>query len=62
MKYEKAIKSMINGTCLINEPMSKHTTYGIGGPVSFYIRHKDKEDLINILLFTKSKTIPVYFV
>ena len=62
MKYEKAIKSMINGTCLINEPMSKHTTYGIGGPVSFYIKPKNKEDLKNILLFTENNSIPVYFV
>ena len=61
MEYEKEITNMISGTCLINELMSKHTTYGIGGPVSYYIRPKDKEELINILLFTKSKSIPVYF-
>ena len=61
MEYEKEITNMISGTCLINELMSKHTTYGIGGPVSFYIRPKDKEELINILLFTKSKSIPFYF-
>ena len=51
MEYEKEITNMISGTCLINELMSKHTTYGIGGPVSFYIKPKDKEELINILLF-----------
>ena len=62
MEYEKEITNMISGTCLINELMSKHTTYGIGGPVSFYIKPKDKEELINILLFTKSKSMPVYFV
>ena len=62
MEYEKEISNMINGTCLINELMSKHTTYGIGGPVSFYIKPKDKEEIINILLFAKTKSIPIYFI
>ncbi|MDP6684564.1 MAG: UDP-N-acetylmuramate dehydrogenase [Candidatus Marinimicrobia bacterium] len=62
MEYEKEITSMINGTCLINEPMSKHTTFGIGGPASFYIKPQNKEDLKNILLFANGKSIPIYFV
>ena len=62
MEYEKEITSMVNGTCLFNEPMSKHTTYGIGGPASFYIKPQDKEYLSYILLIAESKSIPVYFV
>ena len=62
MEYEKEITNMISGICLINELMSKHTTYGIGGPVPFYIKPKNKKELINILLFAKRKNIPVNFV
>ncbi|MBH50314.1 MAG: UDP-N-acetylenolpyruvoylglucosamine reductase [Candidatus Marinimicrobia bacterium] len=62
MRYEKDITNMINGVCLINEPMSKHTTYGIGGPCSYFIKPRDKKDLKTILKFANENSIKVYFV
>ena len=45
------LRSIVKGTLLENEPMSRHTSYGIGGPVSAYITPKDRNDLANILKF-----------
>ena len=56
------LKSIVKGKLLENEPMSKHTTYGIGGPAMAYITPKDRFDLSNILKFSTKNEIPVYFV
>ena len=56
------LKSIVKGKLLENEPMSKHTTYGIGGPVMAYITPRDRFDLSNILKFSSKHEIPVYFV
>ena len=36
------LQSIVQGKVFKNEPMSKHTTYGIGGPAFAYIIPKDK--------------------
>ncbi len=56
------LKKIIKGSLLDNEPMAYHTSYGIGGPAWAYIMPKNKEDLRNILDFSSSYSIPVYFV
>ena len=62
MKFMDELKSIVKGELLENEPMSKHTTYGIGGPAMAYITPKDRFDLSNILKFSTKNEIPVYFV
>ena len=62
MEMEEELERMINGSCLMNEPMSKHTSYGIGGSVDAFITPSDKFDLKNILQYTSTNNIPVYFV
>ena len=44
------LKATVQGVLMENEPMSKHTSYGIGGPAWVYITPKDSVDLGNILL------------
>ena len=56
------LKARVQGTLLENEPMSKHTSYGIGGPAWAYITPKDKNDLGNILHFATAADIQVHFV
>tara|TARA_Y100001960_G_scaffold14854_1_gene13450 strand:+ start:44 stop:958 length:915 start_codon:yes stop_codon:yes gene_type:complete len=56
------LKTIVKGTLLENEPMSKHTTYGIGGPAMAYITPKDRFDLAEILKCCEQFEIPVYFV
>ena len=56
------LRSIVKGSLLENEPMSKHTSYGIGGPAFAYITPKDRDDLYNILIFATKFDIPVYFI
>lgn len=56
------LKNIVNGTFLENEPMKKHTSYGIGGPAKAFIIPKDKEEISKILLFCNKNQIPTYFI
>lgn len=56
------LRSIVKGTLLENEPMSRHTSYGIGGPVSAYITPKDRNDLANILKFAYEHSIETHFI
>ena len=56
------LKSLVKGSFFENEPMSKHTSYGIGGPALAYIIPKDKNDLTVILNHANNYKIPVYFI
>ena len=62
MDHMSELKARVQGTLLENEPMSKHTSYGIGGPAWAYITPKDKNDLGNILHFATAADIQVHFV
>ncbi|MDP6878746.1 MAG: UDP-N-acetylmuramate dehydrogenase [Candidatus Marinimicrobia bacterium] len=58
----KDIEQIVKGTILFDEPMSKHTSYGIGGPAKAYITPSDKSDLKSVLKFSKANNLPVYFI
>ena len=59
--YVKHIESITKGVFFCNEPMSKHTTFGVGGLVDCYILPKDLEELKEILRYTYSKNIKTFF-
>ena len=44
---------------LFDEPMSKHTTFKVGGPAECYIKIDDIKDLRNILKFAKNNYIKI---
>ena len=44
---------------LFDEPMSKHTTFKVGGPAECYIKIDDIQDLRHILRFAKQNDIPI---
>jgi len=45
---------------LINEPMSKHTTFGIGGPASCFF-YAEREHLRQLLKIADDFSIPIFF-
>jgi len=49
----------INGTCLFNEPMSRHTSLGIGGNVAAFIRPESRSDLQTLLAIASKNNIPI---
>ncbi len=54
--YEK-LKELFKGEMAENEPMSRHTSFGIGGPAEIYCRPKNEEDLSGLLRFARSEGI-----
>jgi UDP-N-acetylmuramate dehydrogenase len=49
------------GTILRNEPMSKHTTWRVGGPADVYYSPRCRDDLLDFVRGLDANT-PVYFV
>ena len=43
-----------------NEPLSRHTTFKIGGPARVFVVPSDKEDLKEILSLSRKDSIPYY--
>ena len=56
------LKRIVKGMLLENEPMSAHTSYGIGGPAWAYITPRDTSDLSEILHFANTYSLPTFFV
>ena len=56
------IKKITKGIILEDEPMSQHTSYGIGGKVLAYIRPYDRSDLIRIIKLINKHKAKLYFV
>ncbi|MFI3171540.1 MAG: UDP-N-acetylmuramate dehydrogenase [Eubacteriales bacterium] len=46
----------------VNEPMSKHTTFRIGGIADYYIRINSNEMLQNVIGLCKTYSVPFYIV
>ena len=43
-----------------NEPLSKHTTFAIGGPAKYFAVAKTKEDVLTAIEFAKNKNLPFF--
>jgi len=54
------LKDMITGIIMENEPMSNHTSYGIGGPALAFIEPKAIKDLQIIKSFSEKYKVPLY--
>ncbi|MCW3491233.1 UDP-N-acetylmuramate dehydrogenase [Dethiobacter alkaliphilus] len=50
----------ITGDVKTAEPMSKHTTFKIGGPADLFVEPQTTEDLIRSLEFLRGQSIPVF--
>ncbi len=47
---------------LRNEPMSRHTTFRIGGPADYFVTPTDKEEIKKIIKFCREALIPFYVI
>ncbi|WP_026506552.1 UDP-N-acetylmuramate dehydrogenase [Butyrivibrio sp. MC2013] len=45
---------------LFDEPMSRHTTFKVGGPAKYFIRPSDAEALASLIAFLKKEKISYY--
>ena len=51
-----------NTKLLKNEPLKKHTTFGVGGKAKIFIIPKSCEDIIKIVQFSKKNKIKISFI
>jgi len=51
------LKQVFRGDILIDEPLSAHTYFRIGGPADFYLFPRDLEDLVALLDFCQREEI-----
>lgn len=58
---EKLQKLLGEAKVLVNEPMSSHTTFRIGGPADYFVMPGTVEELANILKLCKEENVP-YFI
>lgn len=57
MIYDELIKKIPKDKVLINESMSKHTTFKAGGVADFFVEVQDVQELIYVLKLAKSLRI-----
>ena len=56
------INLLAKGTVLPDEPLSRHTTYGIGGPAEVFARPANQQELADLLRFAFAEGLPVHFI
>lgn len=57
--YEDLKNILKNSNIYIDEPMTKHTSFKIGGCADIFVKVKTLEDLENIVKYSKSNNIPI---
>lgn len=45
---------------LTNEPMSRHTTFRVGGPADYFVKPDSPEEIKQLILYLNGKHIPFY--
>jgi len=55
------IATIVDGNLMLNELMSKHTTFGIGGKVDCYIMPKTLNQLKEVLKYSSKNKINIFF-
>jgi UDP-N-acetylmuramate dehydrogenase len=58
----RALVGVLRGRLLTDEPLSRHTSYRIGGPADFYALPKDEEDAAALLRLCESEGIPRFVI
>jgi len=43
-----------------NEPLSKHCTFGIGGPADFYVEVATEDQAVNLVRWVKDRKLPLF--
>lgn len=52
------VREFFKGNISISEPLSRFTTFRIGGPADYYLEPKDREDLVNLVKYLKEIKYP----
>ncbi len=58
-KIRDEIQRIVKGEVKFAEPMSRHTSFNIGGPADCLIAPQDIEDIRKIILFSRKRKLPL---
>lgn len=62
MRWMESIEQSFRGLCLYGEPMTRHTSFRIGGPADLYLYPKDMEDLSFLLRSVSAGEVPLFII
>lgn len=57
--YNEMLKILSKEQIYLNEPMSKHTSFKIGGPADIFVKPKNIDELKFILGIAKENDLPL---
>lgn len=60
--YQKLVNALAKERVLLDEPMSKHTTFRIGGPADYFVMPSSEEELKQVIAICKEESVPYYIV
>ena len=60
--YDKLNNVIGKDSILIDEPMSRHTTFRVGGPADFFVTPKAKEEVRDVIRICKGAGMPYYII
>lgn len=60
--YDKLNNVIAKDSILIDEPMSRHTTFRLGGPADFFVTPKAKEEVRDVVRICKEAGMPYYII
>ena len=60
--YDKLNNVIAKDSILIDEPMSRHTTFRVGGPTDFFVTPKAKEEVRDVICICKEAGMPYYII
>lgn len=58
MNFEKAIRECLGDRVLLEEPMSRHTTFRIGGPAKYYCIPQSAEEAVQMITLCQKEKLP----
>ena len=61
-KQKKDIRKMLTSVMIFDEPLAKHTTFGIGGPADCMVFPETREELSKLLKYAYQKKISAIFI
>lgn len=62
MSFEEKLYALAGERVRRAEPMSRHTTFRIGGPAEFYVTPSDAEELCRVAKLCRSEAVPYYVI
>jgi UDP-N-acetylmuramate dehydrogenase len=59
VRFRSQLAALVKGEILEREPLSKHTSFDIGGPADFFIRPRTEEEMVAVVRLTRACSLPL---